>query len=405
MLGKTVVSIGSPQVQRADTVMRFGSYFSVIGLSRIPHISSVGWHTPVNSYVAVGHIVAVAAMLFGRVRCNGIRMLGDRLRIRKYRRSPEELVRKLARDLDLVITSDCSVRGAISVRREREWLEDMYRFAIVNRTEDALLNSVLWLSSNYGVQLSKAVLEVPNELVSSWRRSGISIRRSVNEALERYRNNLFLLLSNDAGIASIYEGYVFGPRFPRDLASTVVRDVSMMSEIGELLDRVRSRGLVVLTSDEYSRSSGIIELLEHTDVILVVTDDELGLVYLVDKALALSVASLIFGKSDVDELSRDKRAPLYLLIRSVARSRFARDVLGISEDEARRVAFEYIAHATGKSVNEVERDLSQLIDLVSGGEVISRFSISVAGRLAVESIRKKIVDALRKRQPRITDFM
>lgn len=391
--------------QRIDAVVRLGSYFAVVGLSRIPYVESVGWQTPVNSYVAVGNIVATAAMLFGRVRCEGIRVLGDRFKIKKYQKSPEELARKLARDLDLVVSADCNLRGAITVRKEREWLEDMYRFAITNRTEDALLDHILWLSSNYGVQLSKATFGLPSELVDHWRRSGISIRRDVTEAVSRYRNNLLMLVSEEAKVASIYEGYIFGPRFPRDIAEMVIRNVSLMREVGELLDNIRSSGLAIFTRQEYEKLADAIGILEQADEVLVVTDEEFGLVYVFDKAVTKSVAAAIFGKSDVDELSRDKRAAIYLLLKSVARARHARQALNITEEEARKAAFEYIARATGKTVEEIEKDLAPLLDLVSGGAVLSRFSIGVAGNMAVEEIRRKVVAALQKRQPRITDFV
>lgn len=398
------MSIGLQEPQNVDTVMRLGSYFAVVGLSRVPYVESVGWQTPVNSYVAVGHIVAVAAMLFGRVRCEGIRLLGDRFRIKKYQKSPEELAKKLARDLDLVVTTDCNIRGAISTRREREWLSNMYRFAITNRTEDALLNIALWMTSNYALPLSTTTLELPNRLLHHWKNNGVYIRREVSDAVEKYRNNLVLLLSKESGVASIYEGYILGPRFPRDIADAVIRDVAMMREIGELLDSVRSSGVLIFSKEEYEKVVGAVSLLEQSDAVLVVVDEELGLVYVFDKAVTRSIAIAIFGKSDVDDLNRDKRAAIYMLLKSIARAKYAKQTIGITDDEARRLAFDYIAKATRKTIEEVEKDLAQLIDLISSGVVVSRFSISVAGSMAVEEVRKKIVSALQKRQPKITDF-
>ena len=390
--------------QYDDAIMRFGSYFAVVGLSRIDTVRSVGFLTPVNSYVAIGHIVATAAMLFGRVRCDGIRFLGDRFKIKKYYDNPEELAKKLARDLDLVVTLDCNIRGGITVKEEREWLGKMFRFSITNRTEDALLDQALWLSSSYGISFANASTVLPMELIDNWKKQNITIRRKVHEAIERYRSNLILLLSSDAKVLTLYEGYILGPRFPKDLAGNVVRNINLMREIGELLDSIKVNGILVFKKDAYAQVENMLQLLEQSDAIVTIVDNELDVVYVVDKTLMLNTAALIFGKNDVDELTRDKRASLYLLVTAAARARFAKEVRKVSEEEARKLAFEYIAKATRKTIDEVEKDLSQLIDLVSSGVVVSRFSISVAGTLAVEEIRKKIVSALQKRQPKITDF-
>jgi len=240
-MGK-IVNLGGVDVDLA-TLARVGTYFTVVGLARDDEIDSVGRYTPVSSYVAAGDLVATAAMLFGRVRCDRIGLLGYRLKIKKYRESPIELAKKLERDLSLIVAggkSDCVIRGSVGVKTERDWLSRMARFAAINRPEDFGVQATVHLTSFKPIKYDRVISEkFLRELVAG---VNVSPRRYIKSAMPTYLFSIATLIRTET--LKILDGWTVGPRLPPEVARALVEELPDV--FAEVIARIRDRGFASL---------------------------------------------------------------------------------------------------------------------------------------------------------------